>query len=90
MNGTWQEMADSWETGVAGLSTTANQKQVGGYHYKDMCIQPVDFIEANKIPFIEGSAIKYICRHSRKNGAEDIKKAIHFLELLLEKRYGKG
>lgn len=68
---------------------TAKDKQEGGSHYKDMAIQPVEFIQYNKIPFIEGSVIKYVCRHRRKNGAEDIKKAIHFLELLLELEYKK-
>lgn len=61
--------------------------QVGGGHYKDLAIQPVEFITANKIPYIEGSVIKYVTRHRSKNGAQDIKKAIHFLELLLELEY---
>lgn len=61
--------------------------QESGQHYKTMKIQPAEFCHANQIPFIEGSVIKYVCRHSRKNGAEDIKKAIHFLEILLELEY---
>ena len=62
-------------------------QQVGGDHYRDMAIQPVTFIHANGIPFIEGSVIKYVCRHRRKNRAQDIRKAIHFLELLLKLEY---
>lgn len=67
----------------------ASKTQVGGSHYKDMKIQPIEFIYQNKIPFIEGNAIKYICRHRSKNGKEDILKAIHYLNLLLEKEYGE-
>lgn len=62
--------------------------QVGGAHYKSMAIQPVEFIDRNKIPYLEGNAIKYICRHAEKNGVQDIDKAIHYLQLLKELRYG--
>lgn len=63
--------------------------QVGGKHYKDMVIQPVEFIQKNRLPYCEAAVIKYVCRHRNKNGAEDILKAIHFLELLLEIEYHK-
>lgn len=62
-------------------------KQIGGDHYNTMVFQPVDFIHANSIGYLEGNVIKYVCRHKNKNGAEDIHKAIHYLELLLEKEY---
>lgn len=65
----------------------ATDKQEGGNHYKEMAIQPVEFIHKNNIPFIEGCVIKYVCRHKRKNGLEDLKKAIHFLEMLIEMEY---
>jgi len=58
--------------------------QIGGSHYKDMKIQPVEFIVANDIPYREGGAIKYICRHKNKNGVEDLKKAVHYLEMIIE------
>ena len=58
--------------------------QCGGDHYKDMPIQPVEFIHKNGIPFIEGSVIKYVARWRKKNGVEDLKKAVHFLRLLIE------
>lgn len=61
--------------------------QQGGGHYKSMAIQPVEFITANNIGYMEGSVIKYVSRHRAKNGAEDIKKAIHFLQLILELTY---
>lgn len=61
--------------------------QEGGDHYKDMKIQPLEFIHANKLPFMEGAVVKYICRHKRKNGAEDLKKIIHICQVLLELEY---
>ena len=62
-------------------------KQVGGKHYKQMKIQPAEFINENKLLFAEGNAIKYICRHQSKGKEEDINKAIHYLEMILERDY---
>ena len=62
-------------------------KQVGGNHYKKMIIQPAEFSNKNKLLFAEGNAIKYICRHNYKGGEEDVKKAIHYLEMILERDY---
>jgi hypothetical protein len=62
--------------------------QVGGSHYAQFAIQPSEFIHRNKLGWCEGNAIKYICRHALKNGAEDLKKAIHYLQLLLKWQYG--
>ena len=58
--------------------------QVGGGHYKDMKIQPIEYIVANNIPFPEGSAIKYLSRWRKKGGIEDLKKAKHFIDLLIQ------
>ena len=67
----------------------ATDKQVGGSHYKDCGIQPTQYIIANKLGWCEGNAVKYITRHRLKNqGKQDIEKAIHYLELLLELEYG--
>ena len=63
---------------------SALDKQVGGRHYKDFKIQPIEFITANKLSFIQASIIKYICRYDKKNGKEDINKIIHYCELLKE------
>lgn len=65
----------------------ATEKQIGGGHYKDMAIQPSEFITKNNIPWYEANAIKYLCRHRSKNGIEDLKKAIHYIELLIESDY---
>ena len=70
-----------------GVGYESLDKQVGGKHYKQMKIQPAEFINENKLLFAEGNAIKYICRHSSKGKEEDIKKAIHYLEMILERDY---
>ena len=63
-------------------------KQVGGDHYSKMKIQPAEFINKNKLPFAEGNAIKYICRHINKGGEQDLDKAIHYIEMIKERDYG--
>ena len=70
-------------------STTYNSldEQVGGKHYRNMKIQPAEFINETKLLFAEGNAIKYICRHSVKGKEQDIRKAIHYLEMILERDY---
>ena len=60
------------------------QTQVGGNHYKDLKIQPIEFIHANNIPFCEANAIKYLCRWRQKNGKQDLLKARHYIDLLIE------
>lgn len=62
--------------------------QVGGSHYKDLTIQPIEYIHANKLGFAEGNVVKYITRHRQKHGADDIRKVIHYCQLLLELEYG--
>ena len=62
-------------------------KQVGGKHYRNMRIQPAHFINENKLLYPEGCAIKYIIRHQDKNGKEDLLKAIHFIEMIIERDY---
>ena len=66
---------------------TALNKQEGGQHYKSKAIQPIVYIHANNLGFCEGNVVKYITRHKEKNGAEDIRKVIHYCELLLELEY---
>ena len=69
------------------MEVSARDKQVGGSHYKDMPIQPGEYIYKNQLNWFEGNAIKYITRHRVKGGKQDIEKAIHYLELLLEAEY---
>lgn len=62
-------------------------KQEGGTHYVSLPIQPVEFIYKNKIGFLEGNVIKYVVRHKAKNGKEDLLKARHYIDMLLELEY---
>jgi len=59
-------------------------KQVGGNHYKNMAIQPIEYIVKNNIPYIEGNVIKYISRWKQKNGVDDLRKARHYIDMLIE------
>ena len=67
---------------------TAFDTQIGGEHYKKHAIQPVEFITKNALGFLEGCVIKRICRYEDKNGLEDLKKAKHEIDLLIELKYG--
>ena len=70
-----------------GVTYDSLSKQVDGSHYNSMKIQPAEFINENKILFAEGNAIKYICRNQKKGKRKDIEKAIHYLEMILERDY---
>ena len=66
---------------------SAKDKQIGGDHYKDMAIGPWEFCQANHLSFAESNVIKYVCRHRSKAGKQDIEKAIHNLQMLIELEY---
>ncbi len=63
---------------------SALEKQINGDHYKSLSIQPVEYIHANNISFLEGNVIKYVTRWRNKNGIADLEKAKHYIELLIE------
>ena len=63
-------------------------KQIGGTHYRKMKIQPSKFVIENQLLFPEGNVIKYICRHPYKGGKEDLEKAKHFIDMIIERDYG--
>jgi hypothetical protein len=65
-------------------------KQVGGEHYKGLAIEPVEYCQRNKMGYCESNAVKYVTRHRLKGGAEDLRKAIHYLELLLKLEYAES
>ena len=70
---------------------TALTEQIGGNHYKDCKIQPVEYIYSNGLDFLEGNVVKYITRHRTKgDGEKDIRKVIHYAQMILEMEYGKG
>ena len=67
---------------------SAYDKQIGGSHYKNMVVQPSEFINKNKLLFAEGNAIKYICRHKQKGERQDLEKAKHYIDMIIERDYG--
>ena len=69
---------------------SAFERQVGGTHYSDMAIQPVEFIHRNGIGFSEGTAIAYLARWRSKGGIDDLRKAIHTIEQLIELETNNG
>ena len=67
----------------------ASQGQIGGDHYRNLAIQPAHYCHLNGIGFMEGCVIKYVTRWKSKGGVEDLRKARHFLDLLIEMEEGK-
>lgn len=68
---------------------SALQTQQGGTHYKGLKIQPIEYIHANDLDFFQGNIVKYATRHKDKNGAEDLRKVIHYAQLAIELQYGE-
>lgn len=63
---------------------SANDTQVGGQHYKQQAIQPWDYIAANSLGYFEGNVVKYVSRWRDKGGVDDLRKARHYLDKLIE------
>ena len=82
---TWQTGQKA--TGFADLTKPLSE-QIGGDHYRQGDIQPIEYIHANDMDFFSGNVVKYITRWKYKNGLEDLKKAKHYIELLMEQEYG--
>lgn len=77
------------EEAVKKVTVAPLDRQEGGNHYKDdYVIQPIEFLQKNKIPPCEANIVKYVCRHRKKGGKGDLLKAKHYLEILLEMEYG--
>ena len=70
-----------------GMTYDTLEEQVAGKHYKGMKIQPAHFINENHLEFAEGCVIKYVCRHQKKDGEQDINKAIDYLKMIKERDY---
>lgn len=68
---------------------SALSRQVGGQHYREGGIQPIEYIHSNGLGYCEGNIVKYITRHDKKGGVEDLNKVIHYAELLKELEYGQ-
>lgn len=73
--------------GVTAICESPKNTQIGGNHYRRMKLQPIDFIMANSLGFCVGNCIKYLCRYKYKNGKEDLLKARHYIDLLIESEY---
>jgi hypothetical protein len=71
-----------------GREPEANTRQEGGSHYKTLAIQPWDYIIQNNLGFLEGNVIKYVTRWKEKEGLQDLQKARHFLDKLIEVNNG--
>lgn len=85
-----QGLADTFPEGWKALpeiNTSALDTQVGGDHYSKLAIQPVEYITKNKLSYLEGNVIKYITRHRFKGGKEDLRKAQHYINMILEMEY---
>ncbi len=85
-------VANTFKGKVANPHATskANDTQVGGNHYKVVKIEPWDYIIANQLGFLEGNVVKYVTRHKYKNGLDDLKKARHYLDKLIETEEANG
>lgn len=69
---------------------SADATQVGGTHYRDKTIQPWDFITANGMGYLAGNVVKYVSRYQDKNGIQDLEKARHYLDKLIEVEKARG
>lgn len=65
---------------------SATERQEGGDHYQKLAIQPIDYILGNGLGFAEGNVVKYVTRWRDKGGVEDLRKARHYLDLLIERQ----
>jgi len=70
---------DNWDGRYNALD-----QQIGGSHYSKGAIQPIQYIHANNLGFIEGNVVKYISRWKDKNGIQDLEKIKHYIDLLIE------
>jgi hypothetical protein len=73
-----------WIAGGEAETTKATDKQVGGSHYKDLAIQPTEYAEKNNLGFAAGNVVKYVTRYKSKGGVEDLQKARHYIDLLIQ------
>src|SRR5687768_15104235 len=82
-------LEEAYEDAARPISDNALGTQVSGNHYLQFEIQPVAFINANNLDFLQGNVIKYITRHKLKGKRADVEKAIHCCKLILEMQYGE-
>jgi len=80
----WSKTYDDYDKIFDEKVPMVDSSQIGGTHYVSKTIQPWDFIVANKLGYLEGNVVKYVSRYQEKGGLEDLRKAKHYLEKLLE------
>ena len=80
-------MVNDQYTEIEQVRQSAYDKQEGGSHYKKLAIQPMQYALANKLDYAQANVVKYVTRHADKNGKEDLLKAIHNIELMIEHYY---
>jgi hypothetical protein len=78
-----EEMWPEWKQ-----PESPREAQIGGNHYKDMPIQPIEYIAVNGLSFLQGSVVKYVSRYKAKGGLQDLEKAKHCIDLMIEFEYG--
>ena len=83
----FSQVKQTWNLGKKRRKMSTYNKQIGGNHYRKMKIQPSKFVIENKLLFPEGNVIKYICRHPYKGGKQDLLKAKHFIDMIIERDY---
>lgn len=69
------------------MGKSALDRQEGGSHYKVMAIQPIEYAQKNRLNACEFNVIRYVSRHGSKNGLEDLLKAKHCIDLLIQMEY---
>jgi hypothetical protein len=78
------QLPEGWHSWECGPKPSTFESQVGGGHYKDFAIQPLEFIVKNGLDFLQGNVVKYVVRYKVKGGLEDLKKARHYLDMMIE------
>lgn len=85
------DLKDMWEENQKSRQSVANETQHGGNHYKQFKgLEPWDVITYWGLGYLDGTALKYIARWKHKNGIEDLRKAIHFLQKTIEVEEAKN
>ena len=75
--------SEFWGDVKSAVGAETRTEQVGGDHYSKMTIQPIEFINANGLSYMQGNVIKYVCRYRDKNGIEDLEKAKHYIDMMI-------
>ena len=75
---------ENYQYNEGSATVNALKEQVSGDHYSKLAIQPVEYITANKLTYLQGNVIKYVTRYKDKNGLQDLEKAKHYIDMLIE------